>query len=249
MIAHTMSVSKNLFKSTFIVIFISVILITGCSSVQTSTLKTGSDYKKVWNACLDSLADIRFSASSTDSSSGLIIADQAVVGGKGTVSRLNIRISSESGRTIVAVKYVPPPGTIGGGGTVDRFVAALKQRIPDIEPVIVTSTGKSEKDTKQEINEKNNAPAPRGQQESVKEMTPKSSPQTVTNEVVPVSYLIVAKKTNIRATASARSRIITTAAIGDKVEKIGGASNKWFQVKTAQGKSGWILKSAVKQAE
>ena len=114
MIVRTMSMSKKSSLSTIVAIILFAIMVTGCSSVQMTTVKTKRDYKKVWNACLDSLADIRFSASSTDPASGLIIADQAVVGGKGTVSRLNIRLSKASGTTTVVVKFVPPPGTVGG---------------------------------------------------------------------------------------------------------------------------------------
>ncbi len=36
-------------------------------------------------------------------------------------------------RTEVSVNFVPPPGTIGGQGIADSYVAAVKRRIPDIE--------------------------------------------------------------------------------------------------------------------
>ncbi|HEY3307721.1 MAG TPA: hypothetical protein VGJ93_04655 [Desulfuromonadaceae bacterium] len=112
--------------------------ISACASVQQTTVRTkNDDYKKVWNACVDSVADVQFSVSSTDSTSGLIIADQAVMGGHGTVSRLNIQLFKALTSTDVSVKFIPPPGTIGGGGTAERFVAALKQRIPDLEPVVL----------------------------------------------------------------------------------------------------------------
>ena len=65
--------------------------------------------------------------------SGLIIADQAVIGGGGTVSRLNIMLNKSADGVSVNVKFVPPPVTIGGGDTVDEYVKALKERIPDIE--------------------------------------------------------------------------------------------------------------------
>jgi hypothetical protein len=114
-----------------------VACISGCSTVQQVTVRTNNDYKKVWDACIDSVVDVRFSVSSTDASSGLIIADQPVFGGSGEVSRLNIRLFKALTSTDVSVKYIPPFGTIGGGGTAERYVAALKQRIPDLEPVIV----------------------------------------------------------------------------------------------------------------
>jgi hypothetical protein len=247
MIAHAMAVVKKLNKLSIIVIIMFTILITGCATVQTSQLTTRSDYKKVWNACIDSLPDVRFSVSSTDAASGLIIADQAVVSGHGTVSRLNIRVSRGSGNTIVVVKYVPPPGTIGGYGTADRYVAALKQKIPDLEPMIDNNEGKTAKTSQQGKKEMDDASVG-SQQENTKEMTPKSSQKSMTNDNVLVSYLIVTKKSKIRAEDNTKSKVITTAKAGEKVEKI-DASDNWFQVRTAKGKSGWIMKSAVKQAE
>jgi hypothetical protein len=109
---------------------------TSCASVQLATVKTNNNYKKVWKACLDSLADVQFSASSTDYASGLIIADQAVVSGHGTVSRMNIQVSKESEGIIVTVKFVPPPFTIGGQGTTDAYVEALKKRLPDLKTIV-----------------------------------------------------------------------------------------------------------------
>lgn len=133
-----------------VVIFIMVAtLITGCSStkttIQTSTVKTSSDDRNVWKACIESLPAISFSARYTESASGLITAEEAVAGGKGNGSRLYIRISREAGNTIVAVKYAPPPGTEGNAGTAAKFVEALKQRIPDLEPVIINSSEKTSK--------------------------------------------------------------------------------------------------------
>ncbi len=130
MIATTITIVK---KSSIFTVITILLIITGCASVQVSSVKTSGDYNKVWKACIDSLSDVRFSASSTDPVSGLIIADQAVLGGHGTVSRLNIQVSKESGSTIVVVKFVPPPGTMGGGGIVGKYVEALKQRIPDLD--------------------------------------------------------------------------------------------------------------------
>lgn len=105
----------------------------GCAVVQQSVVKSKSSYESIWKACIDSLSDVRFSVSSTDMGSGLIVADQAVVSGSGTVSRLNIMLTKSADGVSVSVKFVPPPGTIGGGGIVDAYVKALKERIPDIE--------------------------------------------------------------------------------------------------------------------
>lgn len=86
------------------------------------------------------------------------------------------------------------------------------------------------------------------QRENTEKATPKSSQQALTSDNALVSYLVVIKKTNIRAEDRAKSKVIATAKVGDKVEKI-DASDNWFKVRTAKGKSGWIIKSAVKQSE
>jgi hypothetical protein len=109
---------------------------TSCATVQQATVKTNNNYKKAWKSCLDSLADVQFSASSTDYTAGLIVADQAVVSGHGTVSRMNIQLSKESKGIIVTIKFVPPPFTVGGQGTTDAYVEALKKRLPDLKTIV-----------------------------------------------------------------------------------------------------------------
>lgn len=118
----------------FYLIFISTVclLLSACATVQTTTAQSKADYDTVWIACIDALANVRFSASSTDKTTGLIIADQAVVGGQGTVSRLNIMVQKTATGVSVNVKYIPPPGSIGGFGIVDDYYNALTARVPDL---------------------------------------------------------------------------------------------------------------------
>lgn len=120
------------FVSTLCVLALTVFVFS-CASTQQSLVRSKTSYDKVWKACLDSLFDVRFSATSADPKTGFIIADQAVVGGSGTVSRLNIMVTRVSDSTEVSVSFVPPPGTIGGHNIVDNYVTAVKKRIPDIE--------------------------------------------------------------------------------------------------------------------
>jgi uncharacterized protein YgiM (DUF1202 family) len=122
-----------------------------------------------------------------------------------------------------------------------------------------------EKSAQQEIKERDN-PSVSSNQEDGKQRTSKPplqvtanvgsnqddskriTPKDMTNDNLPVRYLIVTKKTNIRAEDKTKSKIITTPKLGERVEKL-DASDKWFKVRTAEGKSGWIIKSAVIQAE
>lgn len=122
--------------SFLVLLLLIVFSVISCASVQVVSAKTNNKFDKVWKACLDSLSDVQFSATSTDKASGLIIADQAVVSGHGTVSRLNISLSKESKGIIVTVRFVPPPLTVGGQGIADAYVEALKQRLPDLKTVV-----------------------------------------------------------------------------------------------------------------
>jgi hypothetical protein len=114
-------------------ITLSALLLFACATVQQTSAFSKAGYDIIWKACIDSLSDVRFSASSTDKEGGLIIADQSVVMGEGSVARLNIMLTKSSGGTSIDVKFVPPPGSVGGFGIVDDYYAALRSRLPDIK--------------------------------------------------------------------------------------------------------------------
>lgn len=109
------------------------VFVVSCASTQQALVRSKTSYDKVWKACLDSLFDVGYSYTSADPKTGLIIAGKAVILGEGTVARLNIMVTRVSDNTEVSVSYVPAPATIGGYGTVDKYVTAVKKRIPDIE--------------------------------------------------------------------------------------------------------------------
>jgi hypothetical protein len=122
---------RNLVSGLGIVLL--VLVVVSCASTQRSTFRSKTSYDEVWRACLDSLFDIQFSASSADPNTGLIVADQAVVLGRGTVARLNIIVTRLGEHVDVSVNFVPPPGTSGWYGIAEKYVTAVKRRIPDIE--------------------------------------------------------------------------------------------------------------------
>lgn len=119
--------------STMLLLVVAVFVVAACASTQQYVLRSKASYDEVWKACVDSLFDVRFSASSADPKTGLIVADQAVVLGRGTVSRLNIMVTRVGDGTEVGVNFVPPPGTIGGQNITDDYVKAVKKRVPDVE--------------------------------------------------------------------------------------------------------------------
>jgi hypothetical protein len=64
----------------------------------------------------------------------------------------------------------------------------------------------------------------------------------------PVTYLITIKNSNIRSEPSIKAITITNVKKGTKLENIGKSGN-WFNVNLPSGKTGYIYKSLVKQAE
>jgi hypothetical protein len=123
---------KHLFQ--IVVALICTSLLIGCvAAVEVSTVKTGTPYKTVWNACLDSLADVRYAATSADPASGLIMAAKSI---RHTTFRLNIRVERQGNENFVRVQFVPPGGAIVGKGTAEAYVKALQERIPDLRVVV-----------------------------------------------------------------------------------------------------------------
>lgn len=109
-----------------------LLIAAGCATTQSSAFRAAADYETVFKACIAALNEVNYSASSTDMAGGIIIAEQAVVMGSGSVARLNIVLSRVAGEVNVDVTFSPPPGTIGGGGVVDSYLAALSQRVPGV---------------------------------------------------------------------------------------------------------------------
>ena len=111
----------------------SAALLASCATTQQSLAHTRAGVNDVWKAALDAVIDMRYSVSSADATSGFIVAEQGVVGGGGSVARLNIQVQRIGTVSEVKVSFVPPPGTIGGWGIAEDYIKALKARIPDLE--------------------------------------------------------------------------------------------------------------------
>lgn len=117
---------------TMLVIYMCV-LFTGCATVERSTIHSKSSYDSVWQACIISLPDVKYAATSTDRKSNLIIAQQSSILGSDTIARLNIIVNKTANGVSVNVAFIPQPGSFGGNGVVAEYIKALKTRIPDIE--------------------------------------------------------------------------------------------------------------------
>lgn len=104
-----------------------------CATTKQQLLRTNKSYNEVFKACMLAVADVNYSISSSDSKSGLIVAEQPLVGNSAKVVRLNIMVNRVSNRTEVNVNWVPPPGAVGGSGVLDKYIAALKKRVPNIQ--------------------------------------------------------------------------------------------------------------------
>ncbi|MGD0770225.1 MAG: hypothetical protein ABSB42_18740 [Tepidisphaeraceae bacterium] len=118
-----------------------LICLAACASTQQLTVQANAPFKNVWQACIDALPDAGFVATSTDLSSGLIIAEKPVGAldlemDPGEKHKLNISVFDKTTGTQVVVRFIPASGATGGQGSAQEYIAALKKRIPGIEPVI-----------------------------------------------------------------------------------------------------------------
>jgi hypothetical protein len=109
------------------------VFLIACAAPKQQLVRSKSAYDQVFKACLDATVDVNYGISSTDSKIGLIVAEQAVFGSSAKVVKLNIIVSRVGNMTEVKVNWIPPPGTSGGAGVVDKYIDALKKRIPDVE--------------------------------------------------------------------------------------------------------------------
>ena len=137
MIVRKISGSKKSSISTIIAMILFALMIAGCASVQTSTVASKQDSKKVWRASLNSLNAVGFSAIKTDAKKSIITAGPIVAaGGKDDGSRMTITVEKKSPKTVVVVKYEPAKGSMGGQDIAGKYVDALKKKIPDLETVV-----------------------------------------------------------------------------------------------------------------
>lgn len=116
-----------------IVVMVLAVMVVGCASTRQQVVRSNTSYDKVFKACMKATADVNYGISSSDSKAGLIVAEQAQFGNSAKVVRLNIMVSKEGKTTEVSVNWVPPPGSVGGSAILDKYIAALKKRIPDIK--------------------------------------------------------------------------------------------------------------------
>lgn len=113
------------------------LLIAGCATIQESRVESKSSYDEVWHACIMTLSDLDYDVSTSDKKGGLIVAHKRIFGVLGNVATLNVILKESDNGVSVNVKYSPPVGSSGGHGSVDKYITALRKRIPDIK--IVTS--------------------------------------------------------------------------------------------------------------
>lgn len=104
-----------------------------CVSTKQYLGRTKSDYDRVYRECIDALADVNYSVTTTDSKIGLIVAEWKLQAMGGAPFKMNIMVTRADKKTEVKVSWIPAPGTIVDPGAADKYIQALKKRIPDIE--------------------------------------------------------------------------------------------------------------------
>src|SRR3982750_3659046 len=100
------------------------------------TIESQANYDRLFAACTDAVYDIGYTVTSSNKADGLIVAEQAVVMGKGTRVGLNTRITKEPKKNIAYINLVAPPMTFTFGDfseNLREYVAAIKRRVPDVK--------------------------------------------------------------------------------------------------------------------
>jgi hypothetical protein len=187
----------------------------------------------------------------TDSNSIKDVQADAILFGNISWLKTGLRYSSQGGQvgltsTQVEIKLVDRK-------TSQEIMKIINRSSTDGDKVLypilkrLTAVLNKAKSTNQEIKEMPVASVTNEQKESKSEL-PSSIQPTNINSNLPIKYLIVIKKVNVRANNNTKSEIIITLKPDEKVEKI-DEDDKWFKIKTTKGESGWIIKSAAKKAE
>lgn len=123
-------------------VFTVIVLSTFVVSCQTTTrgiLRSITNYEQVFRACVSAANEADFAVTSSDMNSGLIAAQKALL--SGNVTRLTITVKQTQAGVEVEVAVIPQTGSIGflpsvtPKGMFDRFVDALKRKVPDVKIV------------------------------------------------------------------------------------------------------------------
>lgn len=115
-----------------IILGVSIVCLS-CAATTQGVLHSDNSYDTVFTACLQAAPEADFSIASQDRAAGFIVAEQGVLGGHGSVVRMNITVMQTAAGTEVDIAIVPPPGTVGDIETMfNRYVQAVQRRVPDV---------------------------------------------------------------------------------------------------------------------
>jgi hypothetical protein len=112
----------------------SLVLIACASPPAGGIFTSSASYDAVYAACIAAAADIGYGVTSGNPMSGFISASQAVFSGQGTAVTLSVSVRNANGTVQVEADFVRPPGTVSlgdFGALFDKYVAAVKRRVPD----------------------------------------------------------------------------------------------------------------------
>lgn len=208
------------------------------------TVKGFGEYPNISKAetfayLLSKISSVGYLIDSSDKEAGVIRASYPLTFGKGEITALHAAVSHVQTGIRVDLAFMTGGMATFSVDEVRQEFCSILENVPKKEVLKPVET-----EARQEPIAGEKPPVVE------KPMTVEALGPSVVQTPQPplLQSLVVAKKANLRADASTKSRIIGTLIKGEKLEIL-GRSGDWFRVKSAFGLTGWIFKTLVRSIE